>query len=272
MRATLLALSGLLVFLGSCRSPQTEQQRIEKQHGEAWLEVGAPDPPVELPLDWLLGTAHQFAQGLESWNLSQGLLWSHSAQERLTEVLLQPSEDARSAQNSIRAALLLAFDSSAPSQTALLIRLERRLAPQERGRQGVEVVCANAMARMPHVENSTLGSLSKLAFGPIPHPDLDVRVECARALLAHVPMSEEGPTPLKARDALRFLIKVLRAETPAQVQDAPTWPRIETLAWPKGRAAQELARWHPTEVPFLPDGSWQSQMEWAQAAQTALGL
>ncbi|MCA9002425.1 MAG: hypothetical protein KDB61_10900, partial [Planctomycetes bacterium] len=158
------------------------------------------------------------------------------------------------------------------SQTSLATRLERRLAPEARGRQAVELVCAGALASMPDLPEPLWNGLAQLAHGHTPHPDLDVRVECARAYLAHIPLPEDGRPPLKARETLCFLIKVLRAETPAQEFDPPTWPRKETVAWPKGRAASEIQRWHPTDTPFLPDGAWQAQMDWAQEAQDALGL
>jgi hypothetical protein len=254
MRFHILATALLLLAVGSCRSkaPLTPAQLAEEQHNEAWLEESGRGEVHELPSGWQMGTAREFA--------------------KLTKVLLEPSQGAAQAQQSVRAVLLLARDDSAPSQTSLLIRLERRLAPEERGRQAVEVVCANALGKHGQLDDKTLASLQKLATGNVPHPDLDVRVECALAFLNHVPQAKNGPTPLKARDSLRFLIKVLRAETPAEASDPPTWPRVRTVAWPKGRAVQELTRWFTTEVPFRPDGPWQDQVDWAQAAQVALGL
>ncbi|MFT5198564.1 MAG: hypothetical protein ACI87O_001221 [Planctomycetota bacterium] len=274
MRFHILATALLLLAVGSCRSkaPLTPAQLAEEQHNEAWLEESGRGEVHELPSGWQMGTAREFAEKLPLWDLPVKLLWSQPAHAKLTKVLLEPSQGAAQAQQSVRAVLLLARDDSAPSQTSLLIRLERRLAPEERGRQAVEVVCANALGKHGQLDDKTLASLQKLATGNVPHPDLDVRVECALAFLNHVPQAENGPTPLKARDSLRFLIKVLRAETPAEASDPPTWPRVRTVAWPKGRAVQELTRWFTTEVPFRPDGPWQDQVDWAQAAQVALGL
>jgi hypothetical protein len=274
MRFYILATAFLLLAVGSCRSkaPLTPAQLAEQQHNEAWLEESGRGEIHELPSGWQAGTAREFAENLTLWDLPRRLLWGQSAHAKLTDVLLAPSQDAMQVQQSVRAALLLARDDSAPSQTSLLIRLERRLAPAERGRHAVDVVCANALGRYDELDSKTLTSLQKLATGHVPHPDLDVRVECALAYLSHVPQAEDGPTPLKARDSLRFLIKVLRAETPAEASDPPTWPRVRTVAWPKGRAVQELTRWFTTEIPFRPDGPWRDQVDWAQAAQVALGL
>ncbi|MDF1839435.1 MAG: hypothetical protein P1V35_16325 [Planctomycetota bacterium] len=274
MRASVPALIFLFATSVACTSkaPLTAEQISERKHNEAWLESSGHEVTHELPDGWELGTARQFAQNLADWELPTPLLWSQAAHTQLSEALLSPSTTAAAAQLAVRAALLLAKDSSDRSHTSLLIRLERRQAPAERGRQGVEVVCANVLAEQDSIPESSLRSLHKLATGLSPHPDLDVRVECARAYLAHIPQASEGQTPLRARECLRFLIKVLRSETPAQNADPIVWDRVRTVAWPKGRAAEEVTRWFPTEVPFRADGPWQDQVDWAQAAFVGLGL
>lgn len=274
MHVSVPALLAFLALSSACQStpPATAAERRAQEQDGAWLEEGGQKRARDLPAGWQEGTAREFAAALPGWDLPVPLVWSHAAHTELNRVLLEPAMHAHTAQLSVRAAVLLAKDPSVRTQNSLLIRLERRLPPAERGRQGVEVTCANVLSRMEGLPEKTMGSLHKLATGTAPHPDLDVRVECARAYLAHIPQTETAPTPLRARACLRFLIKVLRSETPAQIDDPITWSRTRTVAWPKGRAAEEIARWLPTEEAFRPDGPWQDQVDWAKNAEVGLGL
>ncbi len=274
MRALLPFVSALCLVAWGCRSQETltEAEQAEQSHREAWLEQEGASETQALPSDWLEGSARDFTRAVDSWNLPSDLLWNKAGHIKLAQVLLQPCETPSDAEIAVRAALLLARDSSPPSKTSLLTRLERRMAPPERGRQAAGIVCAAALSKHEALDAGTMDSLRRLAIGRIPHPDLDVRVECARAYLAHIPCSPGEKIPLRARACLRFLIKVLRAETPAQAADPITWPRVRTVAWPKGRAAQELCRWHPTTVEFRPDGPWQDQVVWARLVEQALEL
>ncbi len=274
MRPLLPFVAALCLVSWAChsRAPLTPAQLAEREHQEAWLEQVDASHTSALPADWLAGTAKEFADALQRWDLPKVILWDKASHTLLTQVLLKPGQTPREAQAAVRAALLLSRDHSPPSQASLLTRLERRMLPEERGRQAVDVVCAAALSKFDGLDAGAMGSLQRLVGGSIPHPDLDVRVECARAYLAHIPCDPQGKPPLRARNCLRFLIKVLRSETPAQASDPITWPRIRTVAWPKGRAAQEIERWHPSEIRFQPDGPWKNQMAWATLAEQALDL
>ena len=271
MPSRLFLITALCLGALACHS-QPPISEAEQQHRDAWLEGTGLSTTHALPVDWLAGSARDFAKNLERWDLPSSLAWNQIAHQELTRVLLAASTSAEKAQHSVRAALLLAHDPTVPSLTNLLIRLERRSAPEQRGRQGVEVVCAAALAKQESLDPKIIHGLLQLATGHTPHPGLDIRVECARAYLAHIQRGDDGKTPIRARASLRFLIQVLRAETPAEAMDPPSWERTRFVAWPKGRAAQELALWFPMEEPFRPDGAWQAQVDWAAAMQHGLGL
>ncbi|HPF15683.1 MAG TPA: hypothetical protein PLJ12_15570, partial [Planctomycetota bacterium] len=133
------------------------------------------------------------------------------------------------------------------------------------------IVCARALGRRAELEPALRGNLRALAIGPYPHPELDVRVECARAYLE--PMDKTlRPIALSARPVLRFLVRVLRAETPAERNDPPDWKRVETIAWPKTRAADALVQWLADPAPYTADASWGDQNRWAERALHELGL
>ncbi|MCP5023447.1 MAG: hypothetical protein GY930_16965 [bacterium] len=274
MRPLLPVVAALCLVSWACHSrvPLTPAELAEREHQEAWLEHVDTSHTSALPAGWLSGTARDFSDALQRWDLPKVILWDKVSHTQLTQVLLKLGQTPREAEAAVRAALLLSRDHSPPSQASLLTRLERRMLPAERGRQAVDVVCAAALSKFHGLDAGAMGSLQRLVSGRIPHPDLDVRVECARAYLAHIPCDPETTPPLRARNCLRFLIKVLRSETSAQASDPITWPRIRTVAWPKGRAAQEIVRWHPSEIQFQPDGPWKDQIAWTALAERALGL
>lgn len=271
MRPLLPLVAALCFVSWACRS-RAPLTPAEQEHQAAWLEHAGVSDTRALPADWLKGSARDFSEALQRWNLPKVVLWDKAGHTELAKVLLKPSETPKEAEAAVRAALLLSRDFSPPSQASLLTRLERRMVPAKRGRHAADVVCAAALSKFSGLDAGAMGSLQRLASGAIPHPDLDVRVECARAYLAHIPCEPGTKPPLRARNSLRLLIKVLRAETPAQAADPITWPRIRTVAWPKGRAAQEITRWHPTGIPFQPDGPWADQVAWAAFAEQALDL
>ena len=73
-----------------------------------------------------------------------------------------------------------------------------------------------------------------------------------------------------ARSGYHALLQLLRAKTPAELEDPPDWERIDTVAWPKHRAAHALARFLGTDDRFRPDGSWQHQMDEAARLEQLL--
>ena len=156
------------------------------------------------------------------------------------------------AEPAARAGVLLGAMKTDRAREALGARLERRSPAPSRGEMGVDIVAARALRERLTEEESA--ALAGLAQGDRPHPDLAVRVECARSVLLG----------LGDRSVVPFLLSVLRAETPAQKQSPITWPRITTLAWAKTRAAGALSEAAGTDLRFRPDGSWAHQVAEAE--------
>jgi hypothetical protein len=182
-----------------------------------------------------------FVRGLEQ------PLWDSSARPRLLKASLGFGERA------LRATLLCAHEGArdeAPRISAhFLASLERRQAAPSRGESGNQITQAAALLLRPLAPDQSERLLA-LVIGSEPHPDLAVRVECACTLLA-----------LKETRVAPFLIRVLRARTPAEKTDPPDWPRIDTLAWVKHRASRSLAEHLGVPDAFRPDGSWQHQID-----------
>lgn len=215
--------------------------------GTPAAEPSAGSPPDPLPTaDWERMDSSEFAtfvRGLHEpeWNPA-----THQA-------LLAASKG--SGETALRATLLLARTSSPTISEHFLRHLEARTAPPSRGEGGNQITQAAALLLRPTpLTSEQRERLLALAIGPAPHPDLAVRVECAGTLLT---LDEARTIP--------FLIRVLRARTPAEREDPPDWPRIDTLAWVKHRSSRALAEHFGVPDVFRPDGSWQHQMEEAAA-------
>ena len=76
-----------------------------------------------------------------------------------------------------------------------------------------------------------------------------MRVECASSALAR------GRT-----EVVPFLLRVLRASTPAQREDPPDWTPKPTMAWSKSRAATALSGHLGVPVEFRADASYEYQL------------
>ena len=139
---------------------------------------------------------------------------------------------------SVRAAVLLGHGGEG-AREVLLSRLEERVEGPDRHSDAGDVVAARALARWP-VED-TAGRLAALAVGPSPHPDLEVRVGCA------------ATSPDMGRDeAIPFLLRVLHAGTPAELEDPIDWTPTTT----KSVVLQTLAT-NPADI----DAVWTSGSE-----------
>lgn len=145
---------------------------------------------------------------------------------------------------SVRAALLYAHSRHPKSGARLLKRLKARVVGPARGSDAGDVVAAAALARFPNASELYLDGLRDLAAGRRPHPDLEVRVECAASALA---LGDDAPIP--------FLLKVLRIDTYAGSADERDFETSENTAWARGRAAEALSRRAGVPVTFQPDGS-----------------
>ena len=128
----------------------------------------------------------------------------------------------------VRAAVILGR-SHHPSCAAILIRrLEKRVLGPERYSDCGDSVAAVALARFPNLQRYT-PRLVPLAVGAHPHPDLEVRVECAAAALR-----------AGVREVIPFLLQVLRIDTYAGQKDVRDFAVSPTTAWARGRAAEAL--------------------------------
>jgi len=204
--------------------------------------------------DWLALGPRSFEERVEAL-AAQPKPWLLARQglTQLVEALGQPGLPAT------RAAVLLAHAAAAGDEAAreaLLTRLERRAYAPSRSEAAGDIVAAAALGA--HTGAAKVAArLAELVTGPRPHPELDVRVECAAAVLG-----------AQRDEVVPFLLAVLRAETPAQ--GALDWPRTTSLAWAKLRAADALAVRAGQAHEFRPDASWQDQMDAADSIEAAL--
>jgi hypothetical protein len=147
-------------------------------------------------------------------------------------------------ETSVRAALLLAHSRHEKSGERLLRRLLARAEGPEVGSDAGDVTAAAALARLPRAEELYLEKLVVLARGARPHPDLEVRVECAVSALA---LGDDSVIP--------FLLQVLRIGTFAGQTDERDFAVSERTAWARGRAASALSRRAGVPDTYQPDGS-----------------
>jgi len=211
----------------------------------------APD----LPTDWSDSSTLRFeslVQGLqkrtEVWS------WSSANLGKLSAGLDDAGEVA------LRAAVLLGQSDAGNARRTLIHRLERRIPSPSRAYDAGDVVAAAALGRACPSDAALAERLAQLASGPIPHPDLEVRVECARAALG---AGVDSVVP--------FLLRVLRAGTPAEKDDPGDWEPSIHLTWSKHRAAEALSLRAGVPCEFRPDGSWQHQMDEAARLEQLLG-
>ncbi len=250
-----------LVVLVACSAPQSPP--TEEEPPPTAEEAPVPTPPAEgarpapaqreLPATWTSASPLAFERLVDSLAAEGGeLRWSAPALETLAAALRRQDEVA------VRAAVLVAHSADRSATEVLLARLEERAVAPNRGLDAGDIVAAGALAQRT-LEADDARRLEALVVGDEPHPDLEVRVECARAALG------------AGRDAvIPFLLTVLRALTPAEREHPADWERVTTLAWAKSRAAQALSLRAGVECVFRPDGSWEEQMAEAERLEGLL--
>ncbi len=202
----------------------------------------APAPPVEcaVPANWEGMDSVAFERLVHAISAAGGSRWNAAARMELSQAL------TRADPGSVRAAVLLAHDPGPDSMEVLLARLEARVRAGSRAREGADIIAAAALEG--RVGESRRARLLELVDGKRPHPDLEVRVECARILA--IDGSDE---------VLPFLFRVLRVQTPDQELDAPDWEPTTTLYWVKFRAAEALSARAGLPMSFQPDASFSDQ-------------
>lgn len=254
------ALAALLAVLPACTSPPPAPPAdpVHAPPPAATSRPPAPGrspesgPPVEreLPEGWSAVAPVVFEEIVDG--LAGGrFTWTDDGLDELARALDRVDE------TSVRAAVLLAHARGDGPAETLLARLERRGEAAVRAHDAGDLVAAAALAGRGRA--GAPARLEALAVGPRPHPDLEVRVECARSALA------------SGRDAvIPFLVRVLRALTPAERDDPPDWERVTTMSWAKHRAAEALAARAGVACEFRPDGSWEHQMSEAARLEALL--
>lgn len=242
-----LALSlALCAASGSCRATSTRSSLASDR---------SPSPrALEAPAGWRTASSYGFERLALAWPPADAPAELDEASfAELTHCLALEDETG------VRAAVLLARSRDPRAGEALLERLEARVLHELRHGDAPDVVAAAALYGWdfrPDVPDR----LATLADGPEPHPDLEVRIECAASALGF------------GRDeVIPFLLRVLRSNTPAETIDPPDWPPTETMAWSKSRAAEALARRAGVEPDFRPDGSFEDEMRSADRLAHALG-
>jgi hypothetical protein len=153
-----------------------------------------------------------------------------------------------------RAALWLARAHHPAASEVLLAHVEERRTGPARADDVGAAVAATALGRAP-LARDTLPRLRELAVGANPHPDVEVRVECALAVLA---AGDRSVVPL--------LVRVLRIDTPSEAREGPLTDS-PTTAWVRGRADRALTALlgrpyrDRTDAPFAEREAWADELE-----------
>ena len=244
MRAPALGL--LLVTLFACR-------------GAAPKEEPTPDPG--LPLGPLL----TLPADLDTMSPAAFEEWvARELPEGRATPIEKPSLHALAAAldcmdlTSVRAAVILGRSLHAANASVLIRRLEQRALGPERQSDCGDCVAAVALARFPASQVYARRMLP-LAVGPRPHPDLEVRVECAATALAG-----------GYEEVIPFLLQVLRIDTWDGQKDARDFAVSPTTVWARGRAAEALSLHAGVPLTYQPDGSIEHRQREAARLQELL--
>jgi hypothetical protein len=217
-------------------------------------------PTLELPDDWRTMPIDAF----ERWALEalpndcttpltgeslDDLARALDEVARAFDEAARPLDDQGLDPLAVRAAVILGRSRYPSSATELIRRLEQRELGPERHSDCGDTLAAAALARYPDPRRYAQ-RLVPLAVGSNPHPDLEVRVECAATAL-HAGYPEVVP----------FLVQVLRIDTPAGSRDRRDFAVSPTTAWARGRAAEALYAAAGLPLAYRHDGSMQHREE-----------
>jgi len=215
-------------FLSGCRSSRSE-------------EPVAPPLPLRthwsLPPDWETLSPFAFEE-LCLHELPEDVSTPFDAQARET---LRAALD-RMDESSVRAAVLLGRSRHAANASILIRRLEKRAAGPERTSDAGDTIAAASLARFRDPARFAQ-RLVPLAVGTNPHPDLEVRVECAATAL-YAGFTEVIP----------FLLQVLRIGTYAGQTETRDFAVSDATAWARGRAAEALSLFADVPLAYRIDG------------------
>jgi hypothetical protein len=206
---------------------------------------GAEDegvPTTALPADWAASEPLVFERWVEeTFPEDAPVVLSDPALSELGAALGAASEPGGGSP-AVRAAVVLARSGDPRGPELLLERLERRVLGPDRASDAADVVAAAALAELGPAD--TGARLAALAAGDEPHPDLEVRVECAAGAL------------VRGRDeVIPFLLEVLRIDTWAGREDERDFEPGPFTAWARGRAAEALSARADVPVDYRTDAS-----------------
>lgn len=238
-RLALLLAALLAAGLAACRGRPVDEETLSL--------VLPRGPELVLPPDWRTLPLAEF----EAWLLAAlpetlaTPLHKASLRElaRALEEVSTPAPGGGQDPLAVRAALILGRSLHPASAAVLIRRLERRVLGPERWSDAGDCVAAAALARFPNPQRYAQ-RLVPLAVGTRPHPDLEVRVECAATAL-HAGYTAVVP----------FLLQVLRIDTHAGKDDRRDFAVSPTTAWARGRAAEALSAHAGVPVTYRFDGS-----------------
>jgi hypothetical protein len=255
-RAAVLAAS--LASLAACSALRAGIAPVEPPNARA-LEAAVRDaPPVEtqtpqapssfaLPDDWSTMSLERFETWVQSALDGEKPVTIERASMRELKRAIAGFD-----LTAMRAAIVLARSRDPRAYEIMMEHLEARVVGPERPDDAADVIAAAAMGQVRNVTN--LGTrLEDLVVGDkdrklAPHPDLEVRVECACSLLEY-----------KRTRGIGFLLRVLRDQTRAADDSKRDWTPTPHMAWAKSRAAFALSKFLATTDDFRPDGSIEHQ-------------
>src|SRR5262245_52102541 len=229
----------VVLALAACSGP-----RRDEDDAPSVLPRG---PELVLPPDWRSSSPAAFAAWvraalpddratpIEKYGLRE-------LQKALYEVST-PLEGGARDPVAVRAAVILGRSRHTTAASVLIRRLERRVVGPERWADCGDTVAAAALARFPEPARYAQ-RLVPLAVGPDPHPDLEVRVECAATAL-HAGFAQVIP----------FLVQVLRIDTYAGKADRRDFDVSSDTTWARGRAAEALSACAGVPLTYRPEGS-----------------
>jgi len=206
-------------------------------------DISARTPTSELktadewepPADWSTLPPFEFEQ-LALTALPDDTLTPLSAE---TVDALSAALDAMDG-TSLRAAVLLARSRSERAGACLLARLQRRVLGPEPWSDAADVVAAAALARFPEPER--YWRIVRLVDGKSPHPDIEVRVECACTALR-----------IGVDRVIPFLLRVVRIGTWDGQRDQLDFEPADATAWIRAEAAAALSERAGVPLTYRPD-------------------
>lgn len=223
----------LVLALAACRSGDDREDPADLQ-----LQSDLPQAQTwELPSDWASMPPADFEELMQTALPADVVtpLPADALEELARALELQD-------QSSIRAAVILGRSRHHASGDVLLRRLQMRALGPDRTSDAGDVVAAAALAQFP--APSRYWPVVRMAYGKNPHPDLEVRVECASTALA---AGHDQVIP--------FLLQVLRIGTWDGENDERDFAESTFTAWARTRAAQALSARAGVPIGFRADAS-----------------